>query len=244
MRWFYVGQLIDSVTPATGAVSEAAMVVTAITPATPSITVDDDGSAADNDYLFQSGSITTGNPSTTNEINGLPFVIGTGNYANITVSSNPAWAGLTIGSSSEGISETLLERAKTKVETDGDGSTPNLFLAEHSNVDKLASLLVAQKRFEGRITTRPAGWEGISLGGATIVKDRYLDTTKVYGVTTSDLGWFIGLDWQWDDDDGRILRKSVARIDSIEAQFKGYVNLEAYNRNSHVTVTVAAPSFS
>lgn len=238
MRHFFVGETIDAVTPATGAVSEAAMVITAIDKTNRTITVDDDGSAADNDYLFRAGNYASGET----EINGLRFLLGTQNYANVTAASNPVWNGLSNGASTEGISEDLLAEAAEKVATDGDGSMVNLVLAELSQERKLTSVLRAQKRFDGR-SVKVGPWKGIDMGnGATLVTDRYCPTTKIFSVTTSELGWFVGLDFEWDEDDGRVLQKAET-TDEIYARFKGYVNLETYTRNAHCVTTVAEPTF-
>jgi hypothetical protein len=238
-RPFFVGETIDAVTPATGAISGSAMVVSAITAGTPSITVVDDGSTADNDYLFRSGNYNAGD----SEINGLPFLLGSQNYAGITAASNPVWNGLTAGSASTGISETLLEEAQEKVETDGDGSTPNLFIAEHVQRRKLASMLQAQKRYDGRDMTLKAGWKGLQVAQGALLVDRFCPSHQIYGITTSEMEWFVGLDWQWDDDDGKVLYKALDGSDAVEARYKSYFNLEALTRNAHVVVTVAEPTF-
>lgn len=239
MRHFFVGMKVDFVTPGTGAISSANRTITATDVANRTITLDSVAGVADNDYIFRAGNYASGE----NEINGLRFLIGTQNYAGITAASNPVWNGNTAGSSTEGISEDLLEEAKEKVMTDGDGSDINLFLAEPSQARKLASVLKAQRRFDGRTRRLPAGWEGVDVAGATLVTDRYCPTTTIFGLTTSALGWFVGQDWEWDDTGGSVLYKALDNTDAAEARFLGYHNLNAYVRNAHVLITVAAPTF-
>jgi hypothetical protein len=238
-RPFFVGETLDAVDVTTGALDGAGMVITAINPATPSITVDDDDSTGDNDMLFRSGNYASGET----EINGLPFLLGTQNYAGITAASNPVWNGLTAGSSSTGISETLFEEAQEKVETDGDGSTPNLWITEHVQRRKLASQLQSQKRYEGREMTLKAGWKGLAVAQGVLLVDRYCPSTRIFGITTSEMEWFVGLDWEWDEDDGRVLYKALDGSDAVEARYKSYFNLETLTRNAHVVVTVAEPTF-
>jgi hypothetical protein len=237
-RKFFVGEKVDAISSA-GAVIQSGMTITAITASTPSITVDASGSTADNNFIFRQGNYGAGDA----EINGLPFLIGTQNYAGITAASNPAWNGLATGSSTTGISEVLLDQSQEVVETDGSGETPTLWLAEHVQRRKLASLMQSQKRFEGREMVLTSGWKGLQVSQGVLLVDRFCPSNRVYGVTPSDMEWFIGLDWQWDEDDGRVLYKALDGSDAVEARYKSYLNLEAIVRNSHVTVTVAEPTF-
>lgn len=240
-RRFVVGALYDSVDPTTGTVN-ATFTVTAITAGTNITTSTNTGAVAD-DYIFRSGNYGSAGGEG-NEINGIPYVVGTQDYAGITAASNAVWNGNAVGSSTQGISENLLESAIEKVQTDGDGSTPGFALAEHSQGRKLASIIQQQKRFAPPATKLTAGWSGIEVAGLNLVFDRYCPTTRVYVLTTSELAWFVGLDWTWDDDDGKVLYKALDGSDAVEARFKAYVNLQSYTRNAHTTVTVAAPNFT
>lgn len=241
MRHFFVGMPVDFVTPGTGAITRSTT-ITAIDFDNKTITVATGTSILDNDYVVRGGNYAAGET----EINGLRHLIGTSNYAGITASSNPVWNSVVLGSSTTGISEEIIERGVEKVETDGNGSTPTLFLTEHSQRRKLASVLQSQKRYEGRQTTLKAGWKGLDVAGGTLVVDRYCPTSKLFSLTPSDLGWFVGLDWTWDDDDrpGQFLYKALDDTDAVQARFKGYVNLEAYVRNSHAVTTLKVPTFA
>jgi hypothetical protein len=236
-RHFFVGEKIDAVTVATGAIAQAGMTITAVSPTT--ITVDAIGSTVSTNLLFRAGNYASGET----EINGLPFVTGTQNYAGITAASNPVWNGLAVGSTSTGISEVLLEEGQEKVETDGDGSTPNLYIFEHVQRRKLASLLQTQKRYEGREMTLTSGWKGLAVAQGVLLVDRYCPALKGFGITSRDMEWFIGLDWEWDEDDGRVLYKALDNSDAVEARYKSYFNLEAVTRTAHVQFTVAEPTF-
>lgn len=241
MRKFFVGMLVDSVAVAGGTIHDTALVITAVNSSAFTITVTGDSATADGDALFRTGNFAA--TSTENEINGLQFVLGTQNYAAITAASNPVWNGNAVGSSSEGISENLLESAIEKVQTDGDGSTPTLAIAEHSQGRKLASIIQQQKRYAPPAVTLQAGWKGIDVAGLNLVFDRFCPSYRVFVVTPDQLAWFVGLDWTWDDDDGRVLYKALDGSDAIEARFKAYVNLQTYVRNAHTVVTLADPTF-
>jgi hypothetical protein len=240
-RPFFVGMVIDSVNPATGAIRQAGMTITTVTSATPSVTVDASGATADNDEIFRAGNFAA--TSTENEVNGLRFLLGTQNYAGITAASNPVWNGNAVGSSSEGISENLLESAIEKVQVDGSGDTPTLAIAEHSQGRKLASIIQQQKRYAPPSVTLEAGWKGVDVAGLTLVFDRFCPSYRIPVVTPDQLAWFVGLDWTWDDDDGKVLYKALDGSDAVEARFKAYVNLQTYVRNAHTLVTLADPAF-
>lgn len=238
-RKFFVGEIIDFVTPATGVITATAT-ITAITPASGTITTTTNTGVVDADLIYRSGAVVSGGAE--NEINGLPFLVGTQNYAGITASSNPVWNSPTVGSATEGISENLIESAIEKVQTDGDGSTPTLAVAEQSQGRKLASLIQQQKRYAPPSVKLTAGWTGIEVAGLNLVFDRYCPTANIFVLTPSELAWMVGFDWDWDTDDGQVLTKSTTS-DAVVARYKGYVNLETFTRNAHVKVLVSNPSF-
>lgn len=237
-RLFFVGQILDSVTPATGVIT-ATFSITTVTAGTELVTSTNTGIVAD-DALFRTGNQVLGSD---NEINGLRFLLGTQNYAGVTASSNAVWNGNAVGSSTTGISENLLESAIEKVQTDGDGSTPTLAISEHKQGRKLATIIQQQKRYAPPSVTLEAGWKGIEVAGLNLVFDRFCPGTRIFVITPSELAWFVGLDWTWDDDDGKVLYKALDGSDAVEARFKGYANLQTYTRNAHTLATVALPTF-
>lgn len=239
MRHFFVGMKIDAVNNSTGVVSESAMVITAIDVANRTITVDDDGSAGDNHCIVRSGAFNK-------EMTGLRALLSSDtsyDYAGVDTSANEVWLAKQAGSTSTAISEVLLEEAAELVETDGDGSPGDekLFICEQSQRRKLASVLQARKQYDGREMTLPSGWKGVSLATGTLAADRMVPSSYIFGIHRPELAKFIGLDFQWDEDDGEVFFKSGT--DAIEARFKGYVNLGATSRNCHVQVRVANPTF-
>ena len=239
-RYFFVGMLLDSVTASTGVITGTNGTVTAIGGAAAgTITVNGLTGIQTDDTLFRAGNYASGD----NEINGLGYVVGTQTYAGVTAATNPVWNSLTEGSSTEGISENLLESAIEIVQTDGDGSTPSLAISAFSQGRKLASIIQQQKRFAPPATKLTAGWTGIEVAGLNLVFDRYSPTQTIYVLTPGELAWFVGLDWNWNDDAGYVLGKALDGSDAIEANYRAYVNLESYTRNAHTVVTVAAPVF-
>lgn len=240
-RPFFVGMVIDFVTPTTGVIQKAGATITAISAANSTITIDDATGVLATAEIFRAGNFTA--TSGENEVNGLRFLLGTQNYAGINAAANPIWNTPTVGSTTEGISENLLESAIEKVQTDGDGSTPTLAIAEQSQGRKLASIIQQQKRYAPPSVKLEAGWKGIDVAGLNLVFDRFCPSTSIFVINPDELAWFVGLDWTWDDDNGTVLIKALDGSDAVEARFKGYVNLQAYNRNSHCVATVVDPTF-
>lgn len=222
--------------------------ITAISASAKTLTI---GSAANasigsSDYIVLSASDATDTSKTNydNEINGLRHLINsTQVFAGVDPATVPSWAAQATGSSTTNIAETVIESAVEAVETDGDGSSPSLFITEHAQRRKLAQQLQAQKMYEGRQMTLTAGWQGLSVARGVLVADRYCPSNKLFGITPKYLTRFVGLDWTWDDDDGKVLFKALDGSDAVEARFKTYMNLVTPVRNAHVVVTLAEPTF-
>jgi hypothetical protein len=240
-----VGEFLHAINPADGAVRTGGPYeVLSVDKAARTVetTAAVNAAIASGDYIVKASS--DGGTGFGNEIDGLRALISpTGSYANINPATNPQWASLALGSATTGVSEVILDEAIEIVETDGDGNTPELVVAEYAQRRKLASLLQAQKRYEGREVTLKSGWKGLQLARGVLVADRYCPTTKVFAIHQPELQKFVGLDFQWDEDDGKVLYKAHDGSDAVEARFKGYVQLGATNRNSHSVTTLSEPTF-
>lgn len=237
MRHFFVGMVLDFVDPSAGTVrSGGTRTVTAVSVSARTVTVSAaiDAGIASGDFVTRTGNLD-------NEINGLRHLISTQAFANVDPATVPSWGALTFGSSTTGISEVIVDQAQEGVETDGNGETPELLIAEHSQRRKLASQLQAAKRYDGRQITLKAGWDGLQVARGTMVVDRYCPTTSVFAINPKYLVRFVGLDWSWDDDDGKILFKALDGSDAVEGRFKTYMNLVTTVRNAHSIITLADP---
>lgn len=199
---------------------------------------------ATGDVLVRCASDSTANNNLDAEINGLRFLIGTQDYAGITASTTPAWNALTLGSATTPISETILDEGVEDVETEGNGNSPSLYVTEHRQRRKLASLLQQQKQYDGRELTLTSGWRGLAVARGALVVDRFCPSDTVFVLDTDEIELFVGLDFQWDeDDDGGVFYKALDDSDAIQARFKWYGNLEATTRNAHSKITLAEPTF-
>jgi hypothetical protein len=237
MRYFFINESVDVINGTTGA-SRGTATITAKNAATPSITLSaNPGGTAANDFIVRSGSFNA-------EMLGLRFLVNsTGVLANIDPATVPTWASILVGSTTTAISEILLDQATEGVETDGDGGTPSLYLVEHSQRRKLASLLQAQKRYDGREVTLSAGWIGLQVARGTLVADRFCPVQDGFAINPKELVRFVGLDFTWDEDDGKVLFKALDGSDAVEARFKSYQQLITTNRNSHARIQMSVPTF-
>lgn len=246
MRHFFPGMLIAVINPADGAVRTGSSSIEVVSVNKSARTVEVaaavNAAIASGDVVVRSSS--DGGHNLGQEIDGLRYLISaTGTYAGINPATNPVWKSVAVGSTSTGVSEVIFDEAVEAVETDGSGDSPELFVAEFVQRRKLASLLQAQKRYDGRDTTLTSGWKGLSLARGTLVADRYCPTSYFFGIHRPELQKFVGLDFQWDEDDGQVLYKALDGSDAVEARFKGYVQLAATVRSAHVVGRLSAPSF-
>jgi hypothetical protein len=252
IRHFHVNMQIGFVNPADGVFRTGVYSVASIQVAARTVTMNETAAAGitTGDMAVRATSATgaSGNGQTVSdsnlnvETNGLRFLIGTANYAGITASTNAVWNALTLGSATTAISESILDEAVELVEVEGNGDSPELYVTEQAQRRKLASLLQTQKRYEGREMTLTSGWRGLNVARGSLVVDRYCPSNLVFALKMSEIELFVGLDFQWDDDDGEVFFKSQTQ-DAINARYKAYLNLEAVTRNAHTVVTLAEPTF-
>ncbi len=235
MRTFFVNEIVDVINGSDGTVRGTVTIV-AINKTAKTITF----SAAVSGTTSGDAIVRTGNLNL--EINGLRGLVHpTKVFAGVDPATVPAWGSPAVGSSTTMISETFLDELSESVETDGDGGTPSLYITDHLQRRKLASMLQAQKRYEGREVTLKAGWKGLQIAQGQLVVGRYCPTTDVFALQPKEISRFVGLDWTWDEDDGRVLHRETS--DSVGARYKSYCQLVATNRNSHARGTLAVPTF-
>jgi len=247
-RFLFVGMTFNIINPSGGAARAGGpFTIATLNPSAKTFTTAEaaNGAEASGDYMVRASGATAATSNFGSEINGLRHLINsTSVFAGVNPSTVPSWAAVTAGSSTTQISETLLDLAAEAVETDGNGDSPSLYIAEHSQRRKLAQQLQSQKMYEGRELTLTAGWRGLQIARGTLVTDRYCPVNDIFAITPKYLVRFVGLDWTWDDDDGKVLFKALDGADAVEARFKTYMNLVTTVRNAHARITVSTPSFT
>lgn len=237
MRYFFKDQKVDVINGSTG-VSRGTGTVASVDRTAKTVTLSAAVTGmATNDFVAREGSFGK-------EINGLRGLISaTKVHANVNPATVPEWGAIELGSSTETISETVLDELAETVAEDGNGEEPNLYISDRLQRRKLASMLQVQKRYEGKEITLKAGWKGLQLAYGPLVVDRYKPTTSIQAINTKRLCRFVGLDWTWDEDDGRILGKALDGSDAVEARYKTYHQLATTVRNAHGVLTLAEPTF-
>jgi hypothetical protein len=178
------------------------------------------------------------------EINGLRHLLNpTDKYAGIDPATEPTWAPVAVGSSTTQISELIFSQAEDIVDTDGDGAGAELlFITAYSQAQKLATILQAQKRYDGRDVTLKGGFKGVQIANGVMIRDRFCPDTFAAGVNRDELSRFVGLDWSWDPTGGSVLYKALDGSDAVEARYLTYHQFVTTNRNSHVQITLAVPA--
>lgn len=243
MRYFFVGMKFVVINHSDGSLrSGGAYTVTAVNLGATTVTTTEsaDTGIASGDYVVRGDASAN---SWGNEVNGLRHLISTQKNAGIDPATVPSWGAMAAGSSTTAISEVIFEEADEMVQTEGNGSSPDLWLCENSQRRKLASQLQAQKRYDGMQKTLESGWKGLDIAQGTLIADRYCPTTSVFGITTKDLARFVGEDWHWDETDGHTLWRALDGTDAVEGRFQAYHQYGALVRNSHVLLTLSVPVF-
>lgn len=245
MRYFFVGMLLDAINPANGARTSIAggMEVTAVDAAAKTITVSDATGVLDNNWIVRQGSYD-------NEITGLRVLInnvegdkydGT-NVASVhglRSSQVPSWASTVSGGSTTAINEAIFETTGDTINTDGSGANPSLYVGSHEQRTELARQLQTQKRYDGRQTTLTAGWTGLQIARGTYVADRYAPSNDIFVIDPSELLWFSLADFQWDQEDGKVLFKTPDEL-AYEARYFGMFALGTATRGSHGRIKLQA----
>lgn len=257
MRHFFVNMKVQAINPSDGTVRAGGpYTISAVNTTAKTLTTSAaiDAAVADNDWLVRADGAAIGATSYDNEIDGLRALISAKqpdaandfDYAGVDVGDNPSWIAVQTGSTTTGVSEVLFDESVEAIETDGDGGSKDdlLFICEHVQRRKLSSILQAQKRYDGRDMALSSGWRGLQLARGVLSADRYCPTTFMFGLDRSEISRFVGLDFQWDeDDDGGVFFKALDGADAIEARFKAYDQLAATVRNAHCQVRVSEPTF-
>lgn len=246
MRYFFVDMTVSAVDPADGSVDEAGMVITAVDPAASTITVDDDGATADNDWIVLGDSAGSAynaeypglrvllNSATGDKIDGTNTVL----VHNVSSATNPAWATPTL--SSAAISEKHLQDSYTKIMTDGNGEPgESIVLGSYEQQDALANKLIAQRRYESRETKLPTGWDGLKLSHGVFIPTRYCPTNLAWRINPQDMAIVENSPFEWDEEDGDVLFKTSDEL-NYEARWVGDRSLAALSRNSHCRIPLAA----
>lgn len=230
----YVGQLLDVGTVANPTLKTASASVTAVTAATPSVTVDNAAiSTAGTDFLFRAGSATA---AVSNEVMGLQGLVAdtpTNSIGGINrnTAGNEYWKNLVINQAGVLALDTL-QQALNRVNIAG-GRTSAIYTS--FGVQRAYfNLLQSQVRYNEPQTIK-GGFKTLEFGGQPLIADLDAPWGKAYFLQEEFIKVFSNRDWHFLDEDGDVL-KWRSDYDEWEAVLARYMNLGITRGNTNLVV--------
>ena len=243
MRQLEVGLIIDIGTLGTSPTPVAngtAVTITGVSVSNKTITISGSGvTTTSSHYVSLTGS--GGGTTAQKELTGLQTIVSaTGAVHNIDPATYPIWAAYSDTNSGtlRSLSENMLAKAQQGVNIAG-GVDVNLWITSDGVHRAYASLLTGLKRFTDTVDLK-GGYKGLSAaaGGVNVVPvtwDRDSTANTAFGLRTDNLIEFRMSDWEWMDQDGAILQRSIG-YDAYEAVLFKYAELATDKRNAHAIV--------
>ena len=209
---FEEGDLVDTI-KADNSVLDQGLEITAVDPATSTITLSGSSDAASDRIAMQNS---YGNDPTGLAESLKPSSAGSSLF---NINRDRRWSSAEVDASSASISTDLLNKIMLKVEKKC-GKAPNLLVCSYEQYEKILNILEDQKRYQ--INTRAglksksgadisfSGVEFMSSSGPVgIFPERFADSDKVYALNDSHIHIYHRPDFGWFDYDGKVfLRKS------------------------------------
>jgi hypothetical protein len=239
---FYVGMLVDCGTIASPTADSTAQAISAVTLATPSITVPASGSPAAGHFVFRSGANTA---SATNEILGLQATINATNTVSTLGQLATTFVGA-IDSSQAGkgywnnLVQSLatlnldnMQKAWGQVRVAG-GET-SLMIGSFGVQRQYYGLLQSQVRFNEPMKLA-SGFQSLDFMGKELVADVDAPFGKLYFLDERFIKVFSNRDWHFLDEDGLVL-KWVSNLDAWQSVLARYINIGVSRRNTMLVGT-------
>lgn len=242
---FRGGEIIDFVTTA-GVVVSAAHEVTGYSRSGLTITISPGLTAqtTSSEYIVRSSSdsaISVPNNSQFKEIQGLSSIVdSTGTLHGVNPTTYPQWASYEDAVSGP-ISDTVLRDAKDTVGfeqgLDVDNGLDFAILTTRGIRRRYADTLVSLKQFNDAQSTKlHGGFTALFFDENPIFVDDQCPIGTVYGLALNRLFWSQLADWDWMDEDGKVLHRED-RKDRYSAVLYKYCNLGTTHRGAHFKLT-------
>jgi len=233
----YVGQVLDVGTAAAPTLRASATTITAITAATPSVTVDNSGiTVAGTDFLFRQGSAGAG---TVFEIDaGLQKIVsatpttGTLGGLNRATAGNEYWQNMVIAQGGVLALDTM-QQAVNRVQIAG-GTTSGIYTS-FGVQRQYFNLLQSQVRYNEPQTIK-GGFQTLDFAGKPLIADLDHPDGKMHFLQEEFIKVFSNRDWHFLDEDGNVL-KWRSDYDEWEAVLARYMNLGATRANTQLVVS-------
>lgn len=244
---FRGGEIIDGLTLSTGVVIEPARTVTGVDRTNRTITVSPaltTGLTASTDGWVRASSdstVSSPNNSHNKEIQGLGSIIdSTGTLHGINPTTYPQWKAYedAVGGN---INDTVLRDAK-----DGVGFESGFDLDEDASFAivttrgirrRYADTLTSVKRFNDAQSVKlHGGFTAVLFDENPIFVDDQCPVSTVFGISPKKLFWAQMSDWDWMEEDGKVLKWESRRDRYIAVLYK-YTQLGTTARNAHFKLT-------
>jgi hypothetical protein len=240
---FRGGEIIDGVTLATGVVIEPAREVTSVDRTNRTITVTPaltTGLTATTDGWVRSSrdsTVAVPNNSWNKEIEGLKSIVkDTGTFHGISPTTYPFWKSY-VKTSSGAITDTLLRDATDGVMFESgfdlESGLDFALVTTRGIRRRYADTLTALKRFNDAQSVKlHGGFTAVMFDENPIFVDDQCPVSTLYGISTNKLFWSQASDWDWMEEDGKVL-KWESRRDRYVAVLYKYCQLGTTARNAH-----------
>ncbi len=220
--------------------------VTGVTRASLTITVSPVPNAAvvSTDKIVRASTDSTAaipNNSVNKEIQGLKSIVSaTGTLHGVNPTTYPFWSS-TVTAVGGAISDTVLRNAKDAIgfETGADleSGLDYAIVTTRGIRRRYADTLLANRQVVASSTVKlHGGFSALMFDENPIFTDDATSTGNVYGLSLKDLFWAQASDWEWMDEDGKVLKWDTRRDRYIAVLFK-YCQLGTTARNRHFRLT-------
>lgn len=239
---FRGGEVVDFVN-ASGTVVVAAAEVTAVDRAARTITINQSVAASTvttSHFLVRASrdsTIAAPNNSQNKEIEGLASLVkNTGTLHGINPTTYPWWKSY-VKTASGAINDTLLRDAKDGVmfESGFDLESDNDFVLVTTRGirRRYADTLTSVKRFnDAQAVKLHGGFTAVLFDENPIFVDDQCPVSTLYGLSLKKLFWAQASDWEWMEEDGKVLKWDSRRDRYVAVLFK-YCQLGTTARNGH-----------
>lgn len=229
----YVNMVIDVGTLAAPTLKYAGAIISAVTVATPSVTVSiaQGGTPANTDFIFRAGNALA--TSVSNEVSGLRQVIPTAatDFGGIVVASNTIWDN--IRKTGAALSQDLMMQcANSQLLAGGELSA---IITSLGIQRQYFGLLQSQVRFAD-YSMLHGGFKSLDFQGVPVIADIDAPFGNMYFLDESSLFIFADGEWDYLQEDGNVL-KYVPGFDAWEFVLARYMNLGANQRNNQVVLS-------
>jgi hypothetical protein len=175
-----------------------------------------------------------------NAVQGLrqPFAT-SGTFQGVDLAAVPQFRGTegrASGAAAADLSMAILNGAFRRV-METSGKTPDFFVGDPAVIDKFGEGLVAQFRWQPKLTRLETGWEGIDYKGVPLIPDLDQPAGEIMGVNKSAItlyGYTNGP--EWDDRTGSKFQRFTRALPS-EAWLVDWIQLGIHQPNALVRAT-------